>query len=447
MILTRRKPQSQMMLPYKKKPPEQHESHINQFTWNSFPAILPRLDNLLQGLDEDISVVLLEDEHGPQTDGALARSANVDAQALCLLEELVAARVIKGDEGALALSAEVSELAGVFARQALELAKEVVADAGRVVDEVEAFNLVDDGAEEDGARRVAHPGVELAVGLVGAQLGVAKVVACRLGLFAKGDHVGRGREVPVVVGPELAGGADTGLDLVDDEEDVVLLGHLAEAAEEGGGGVVVAALGLDGLDDNRGGGDVVVLDEVLHLIEGGLLGGGVLLDVLLERVLEQGESRLGPVKGGDVELVDGLGAGGGEGAEKATVEARLEGEDREVGGAGGLIVHGGGGLLCGELDVRAAALLLAAPHEGGLVGRLVCVGTGHGGEDLVETLGRYLEDAGAEDLGPVFGGEVAQGGTVDDSVDHLGSLGDLCEGRVVVAQGDRSDLSVPVNTL
>ncbi|KZL84320.1 hypothetical protein CI238_13243, partial [Colletotrichum incanum] len=405
---------------------------------------LPRLDNLLKGLNQDIGVVLLEDKHRPQAHGALAGAANVDAQTLGLLQKLVAAGVVKGDEGALALAAQVGELARVLGRQALELAEKVVADAGRVLDEAEALDLLDDGAEEDGARRVAHPGVELAVGLVGAELRVAEVVAGRLGLLGEGDHVGRRGEVPVLVGPELAGGADAGLDLVDDEEDVVLLGHLAEAAEEGGRCVVVAALGLDRLDDDGGGRDVVVLDEVLDLVEGGLLGGGVLLGVLLERVLEEREGGLGPVEGGDVELVDGLGAGRRQGAKEAAVEARAEGEDGEVGRSRGFVVHGRRRLLGGEVDVVAAALLLAAPHEGGLVGGLVGVGAGHGREDLVEPLGRHLEDSGAEDLGPVLGRKVAERGAVDDGVDHLGGLGHLGEGGVVVAQGDGGDLGVDV---
>jgi hypothetical protein len=38
----------------------------------------------------------------------------------------------------------------------------------------------------------------------------------------------------VLVAPELAGSAEAGLDLVDDEGDVVLLGDVAQALEEGG---------------------------------------------------------------------------------------------------------------------------------------------------------------------------------------------------------------------
>lgn len=307
------------------------------------------------------------------------------------------------------------------------------------------LNLLDDGAEEDGAGWVTHPGVELAVGLVGAQLGVTEVVAGSLGLLGEGDHVGGRGEVPVVVGPELAGGADAGLHLVDNQEDAVLLGDLAQAAEEGGRGVVVTTLGLDGLDDDGTGGNAVVEDQVLDLGEGSLLGLLVLLDVLLERVLEEGEGSLGPVEGGDVKLVDGLGAGGGEGAKQTAVEGGLEGHDGELlGGAGRLVVHGGEKLLLSELDVGTATLLLALPHESSLVGSLVGVGAGHGSEDLVQTLGGDLEDTGAQDLGPVIGRKVAQSRTVDQGVDDCIALHGLDEVGVVVAHGDRSNLGVAI---
>lgn len=50
--------------------------------------------------------------------------------------------------------------------------------------------------------------VELAVGLVGDQHAVAKVVAGSLGLLGECDDVGRGGEVPVSMAPELARSAE-----------------------------------------------------------------------------------------------------------------------------------------------------------------------------------------------------------------------------------------------
>ena len=58
------------------------------------------------------------------------------------------------------------------------------------------------------------------------------------------------------VSPEFACGANTGLDFVDDQKDIMASGDLTEASKESWGGVVVAAFGLDGFDYH--GGDWVV---------------------------------------------------------------------------------------------------------------------------------------------------------------------------------------------
>ena len=387
-------------------------------------------------------MVLLEGKHGSQADGAGTASTNVDTESLGLGEELVSLGAVKGNESALALATEVLEVVGILGGETLDLAEEVVTDAGGVVDEVVALNLLDDGAEDEGASRVAHPGVELTVGLVGAEVLGGVVVAGGLGLLGEGDNVRRVLEVPVLVGPELAGSTNTGLNLVGDEEDVVLAGQGAELLEEFGGGVVVTTLGLDGLDHDGAGWQVPRLDEVLDFVERSLLGGGVLSGVLVERVLELGESGLGPVEGGDIELVDGLGAGGGQRTKKTAVESGLEGENGELRRTGGLVVHGGLHLSFSKVDLGATTLELATVHESGLVGNLVGVRTSESSVDIVEALGGNLENTSLEDLSPVVGGEVSEGRTVDEGVDHLGSGSSLSQVRVVVTDRDRSNLSV-----
>lgn len=57
----------------------------------------------------------------------------------------------------------------------------------------------------------------------------------------------------MVVSPELAGAAETGLDLVDDEQDPVPVGTLAQTVEEGPVSGYVAAFAEDRLDEERGG--------------------------------------------------------------------------------------------------------------------------------------------------------------------------------------------------
>lgn len=286
--------------------------------------------------------------------------------------------------------------------------------------------------------------VELTVGLVGPELGVAVVVASSLGLLGEGDHVGRVLHVPVLVSPELTGGTDTSLHLVDDHEDLVLAGDGTETLEEGGGGVVVATLRLDGLDNDRSGRVVEAGDDLLNLLEAALLLAGVLLGVLLKRVLELGEGSLRPVEGGNVELVDGLGAGGGQRAEETAVEATTEGQDGHVGRARCLVVHRAGDVLLGELNVVSTTLLLSLPHESGLVCELVGVRAGGSGEDLVKALGGGAQETGLEDLGPVVRREVAHCGTVDEGGGHLGAHGGLEESRVAVADGDRGNLGIHI---
>lgn len=182
--------------------------------------------------------------------------------------------------------------------------------------------------------------------------------------------------------------------------------------------MVVAALGLDGLDDGCDNGVVEVGDDALDLLQAAVLLGLVLSDVLLQGILQLREGSDRPVKGGDIKLMDRLAVGSGQTSKQTSVEALGEGEDRVVGSTRRLVDHGRVNLLLGGL--LAIALLRSAPDKGRLVRRLVGVGAGGRGEDLVEALGGGAQDARLEEVDVVEGGEVAQGGTVDDGVDHLG---------------------------
>lgn len=122
-----------------------------------------RPENLLQPLDKDIRMMSLEDQHRSQPDGPFARPTDVDPDPFHLLEDLIATRRVPRDEGALALTAKVLDLVREFLSQGRQLRVEVIARYGGVVDEVEALDLVDDGAEEESACRVAHPCVESCV--------------------------------------------------------------------------------------------------------------------------------------------------------------------------------------------------------------------------------------------------------------------------------------------
>lgn len=128
------------------------------------------------------------------------------------------------------------------------------------------------------------------------------------------------------------------------------------------------------------------------------------------------------------------------------MERVCKAEDGQVRGAGLGVVEARGDFLVGPLDALAA-LLAAVEHHGGLVGQLVGLGAGLGGEDLVQALGGDAEEAILEDVVPLAGGEVAQGGTVDEGGDELGGLSGLDEGGVVVANGNGGDLRVAVESV
>ena len=68
--------------------------------------------------------------------------------------------------------------------------------------------------------------------------------------FGHRDEVGL--DARVLDAEELAGAAEPGLDLIDDQEDAVALRHLAEAAQEVRWGGHEAALAEHRLDDHRG---------------------------------------------------------------------------------------------------------------------------------------------------------------------------------------------------
>lgn len=100
--------------------------------------------------------------------------------------------------------------------------------------------------------------------------------------------------------------------------------------------------------------------------------------------------------------------------------------------------------MVGKVDVCAASLVLALPHECRLVGELIGIGAGLAGEDLVQALGGNAQDAGLEDVGPVVLGEVAERWSVDQGGGHFGRGSSQEEGGVVVAHGNGGNLGIHI---
>ena len=142
------------------------------------------------------------------------------------------------------------------------------------------------------------------------------------------------------IGEELAGAADAGLDLVEDQEQAVLVAEAAQFAQEGVRHRADAALALDRLDHER---RRLGADD-------GLQG----LDILERHLVEAFDLR--------AEALEILGlAAGCDGRQRPAVEGALERDDAEA-----LRMAVRGVVLAGHLD-----------------GRLVRLGAGIGEEDHV----------------------------------------------------------------
>ncbi len=125
----------------------------------------------------------------------------------------------------------------------------------------------------------------------------------------------------MVVSPEFAGGADAGLDFIDNEQDIIPGGDFAERAKEGGGSVVVTAFGLDGLHDDSGDWVVKGLNATFGFGEAAGFFFGVFALVTIKGIEKMREGSLGPVEGGNVEFMNRLAASGGQGAKQTAVES------------------------------------------------------------------------------------------------------------------------------
>lgn len=172
-----------------------------------------------------------------------------------------------------------------------------------------------------------------------------------------------GLDVVVVNAEHLSGTGKTGLDLVGDQEDVVLLAELGDLLEVAIVGDHDTSLTLNGLDQE--GADVlaVVLEDVLEVLDVVVADGAAGLGADGANV---GEVRT------ESETCVGVGRHGND-SDSASVEVLSAGEND--------------GLALGDV------LLKVAPLAGELDGSLDGLGTGVHGEDLVE----------AEVLGDVLG--------------------------------------------
>ena len=77
-----------------------------------------------------------------------------------------------------------------------------------------------------------------------------KLVTSGQHFLAEGNEIGRRFQIPMLVGPKLAGGSASGLNLVHDKGSAKFVTQLLKLAKEGRRRVIVAALGLNRLNND-----------------------------------------------------------------------------------------------------------------------------------------------------------------------------------------------------
>ncbi len=330
-----------------------------------------------------------------------------------------------------ALAAGVAGELGEFRVDLLQALEKPFTLRGAVLDQLLLDHDVDDAGAADHVHEVATPGavdaaghLEHALHLVQAGAGCD---AAALGLLAEGEDVGA--HAVVLVGPPLAGGAEARLDLVEDEQEFVAVGEVAQGLQELGAEVVVAALALDGLDDQARDLGGVLGDHGLDLRQGDLfqlLDPGQVLGVQGEGDLGIGDA--GPVELGEVLVLSRVGGvGEAERVARAPVEGLLEVDDL--------------GALLGKALFEVLAHL---PVEGRLEGVLHGQGAAVDPEQVGQ-VGRC--GLGGEGLHPVrVGGgvDVRVGGLVHRDGAQLGLEGRVPQAGMVVAQGRGGEKGIEI---
>ena len=282
------------------------------------------------------------------------------------------------------------------------------------------------GAGHGAGQRIAAEGAAVVAGVEEAE-DLARAEHGGDGIEAAGERLADdehvGLDALVLVGEELAGAAEAGLDLVGDEQDAVLLADGGGVFEEAVGRHEDAGLALDGLDEEGGG---VGRD-------GGAQGGGIAEGDDLEAGREGAEAVAvlrvgGEADDGDGAAVEVVGADDDLGLifrHALDLVGPLAGELE--GGLDGLGagVHGQGHVEAGEvvdLLVEERELVVAEGARGqGDALRLL----EHGGEDARVAVALVDGGVGGEEV------EVAAAFDVVDP-DALGALDDDIERLVVV---------------
>ena len=192
------------------------------------------------------------------------------------------------------------------------------------------------GCGELSTHRVSKEGVEMSVWLHDLRV-VVMVESAGEHLFGEGDEIGRALKVPVLVGPELARGADSSLNLINDHVDAELFGESAESTGKVWGKDIVSTLALNRLDDDSDDFATFLGLPLFDLCSNIDQGEAVLLTVMLlvlsQRELVDGALCGRPIERWNVDFVNGICPRCRKSSEQPSMESTLQGQDGVVGRA------------------------------------------------------------------------------------------------------------------
>jgi len=213
------------------------------------------------------------------------------------------------------------------ARVSLDVAKLNLEEAARVLHQLEQFSVLDllpNGAE---VNQLHHVDVLIESAAVGVDSVVESAVETGdATVAAEGHDVSTAAvvriQVPVLVGPHLAAGANTDFALVNNERNSVGGSQLSELLVVQGRSLFVSEA-RDRLNNNSA--DILASGLLLNndlgsSVEASFLLGLVLRSVVREGVLQLGERSLGPFVGGRIGLVE-VGIGARHGSDRVSVRS------------------------------------------------------------------------------------------------------------------------------
>lgn len=287
---------------------------------------LNTLKNLAEAIEDDVGMVFLKYQSWAESNGNFPTATGLNAVQLECADNLISHLGV----GAVDCQEGSTTAGGVqdmreFLLQAQQTVLQNLAGHVDIGQELLLLDDLHDFLEQEDLARIAHPGVEDPVRLIRNEVVVVEV-ATQLQLLAEGHHIGRTLQLEVLVGPEFSSATSTGLDLIDQKGDAILLANSLEAPKELGRCLVVASFALNRFNDDSGNRILagVLLNEILHFAKALFVLLLVVRHVFVQGISILGKRGNGPVERWNVQLMDVLRMCGGQGSQCSPMEGSLE---------------------------------------------------------------------------------------------------------------------------